>query len=234
MKHVMVDLETMGTGTDAAIIAIGAVEFNPYAEPGEDVLGRAYYANVNLQSSIDAGLTVDGDTVMWWLQQEDAARLALRAEPRDIAVVICEFSQWYQDTGAEYVWARGIDFDIAILKTTMRKLHLRQPFVYNASTDSRTVFRALSFDEKALPPIGTAHNALDDARFEAVAVTKAYQQHAKNMYDLALLRNKGRGEDPSDAIMEHLIRDGRPPIIVSGDNGIKTSGDRHSYHHIGD
>ena len=46
MKHIMLDLETMSTASNAAIVAIGAVEFEP--ETGK--LGREFYCNVSLAS----------------------------------------------------------------------------------------------------------------------------------------------------------------------------------------
>ena len=47
--HVMLDLETMDTGSNAAIIAIGAVVFTRTEITAE------FYCNVNLQSSMDYG-----------------------------------------------------------------------------------------------------------------------------------------------------------------------------------
>ena len=72
-SHLMLDLETMGTKSNSAIISIGAVEFN--IQTGET--GREFYRNISLQSCIDIGLKVDADTIMWWMQQSDAARNSL-------------------------------------------------------------------------------------------------------------------------------------------------------------
>lgn len=49
MRRIMLYLETMDTAPTAAIIAIGAVEFD------EHTLGREFYRVVDLQSSMDAG-----------------------------------------------------------------------------------------------------------------------------------------------------------------------------------
>ena len=48
--HVMLDLETMGNGANAAIIAIGAVSFN------ENGVADRFYKQVALQSSVSIGL----------------------------------------------------------------------------------------------------------------------------------------------------------------------------------
>jgi len=59
MNNLMIDLETMGTGPNSLVIAIGAVFFEP--ETGE--LGEEFYINIDWQSGIDAGLEMNADTV---------------------------------------------------------------------------------------------------------------------------------------------------------------------------
>jgi len=64
--HLMIDLETMGNVKNSAIVSIGAVEFN--IENGD--IGEEFYAVVNLQSCLDKGMVVNGDTIYWWLNQD--------------------------------------------------------------------------------------------------------------------------------------------------------------------
>ena len=72
MKHVMLDLETMGNGPRAAIVSIGAVFFDPLT--GE--LGAEFEAAIDLRSSAKSG-EIDPDTVLWWLGQGEEARAGL-------------------------------------------------------------------------------------------------------------------------------------------------------------
>ena len=80
MQHVMVDLETMGTGSYAAIVSIGAVKFYP-DEPFDPATAESFYAVISLASAMKAGLRVDADTVMWWPRssRRRARRSSLRA-----------------------------------------------------------------------------------------------------------------------------------------------------------
>ena len=73
-QHVMLDLETMGTGPTAAITAIGAVAFS--VEAG---ITDTFYKKVDLESSVRNGGTMDPGTVIWWLGQSDAARKEMAA-----------------------------------------------------------------------------------------------------------------------------------------------------------
>lgn len=105
MKHCSLDLETMGTIPGSAIVAIGAVQFEL---DGKYMLGRRFYRTVDLASCIEAGLTVDGDTVMWWLGQSDAARKAITnyGPARDIlARALEEFADWYRANEMQFIWA---------------------------------------------------------------------------------------------------------------------------------
>ena len=73
MSRIMVDLETLGTAPGSVILSIGAVRFD--VEKG---LLDEFYVNIDVESSQRLGLTIDGDTVMWWLKQSDAARAKCR------------------------------------------------------------------------------------------------------------------------------------------------------------
>jgi len=108
MLDVMLDLETMGTGPNAAIVAIGAVEFD--LQTG--TVGERFYRVADLESSVECGGVIDASTVMWWLKQSDEARAALGAPSENIAVVLRQFSEWMKDRADRddvRVWGNGAD-----------------------------------------------------------------------------------------------------------------------------
>ena len=80
LHHVMLDLETWGTSPYSTIIMIGACEFDPYvSEPAEIVKDRFEVAIV----PVDAGLRVNAETLMWWMDPErDAARTIWHGKPK--------------------------------------------------------------------------------------------------------------------------------------------------------
>jgi exodeoxyribonuclease VIII len=159
MKNVMVDLETLGNGSNAVIISIGAVEFD------ETGLGREFYMRVDPQSCVDAGLKMDVSTVMWWMQQSDAARSAFKgpgAVPLDVA--LGEFSSWYPRGAA--LWGNGATFDNVILGNAYKALGGAQPWAYWADRCYRTLKNL--YPHVKLDRNGTYHNALDDAKSQAL------------------------------------------------------------------
>ena len=196
MKHVAIDLETMGVSPQAAIIAIGAVEFDVgYDEDAGHYfqLGREFYVNVDLQSSIDEGLKIDASTVMWWLTQSDKARASLIAEkPVLLGRALDELYRWWptwtkpgeiHPTTDPRVcaWARGQDFDIGILRTAYGLYSLDTPWPYNKARDSRTFIEAVGFDVNTIPANQGAHNALADAKWEAMAIGAAMNYQSRRV-----------------------------------------------------
>lgn len=161
--HVMVDLETMGTGPSAAIVAIGAVAF----DPAQDRITAEHYQTVDLQSAVDGGGLITAGTVMWWLQQSDAARAALAADAQHINLALQRFAEWMRlaATADVQVWGNGVDFDNVILQGAFARSGQAQPWRWSRNRCYRTL-KSLHPDV-LLAREGTHHNALDDARHQA-------------------------------------------------------------------
>jgi hypothetical protein len=164
MKDVMVDLETMGTDPDAAIIAIGAVEFDLVA----GVVGEKFYEVVSLESSVQGGGIIDPSTVMWWLGQSDDARKAVCAEASHINVALLNFAGWLGERAPRddlRLWGNGAGFDNVILESAYRRHQFLCPWHFFNNRCYRTI-KGLRPEVKAVRA-GTHHNALDDAATQA-------------------------------------------------------------------
>ncbi len=163
-NHVMLDLETMGQGSDAAIIAIGATTF------GTDGIATAesFYKTVSLQSSVDAGLKMDVSTVMWWMKQSDAARGEFKREGAALMGALLAFSSWMTTHASDdaKVWGNGATFDNVIISNAYRAVGLPKPWKYYNDACYRTLKNL--YPHVKMQATGTAHNALDDARMQAV------------------------------------------------------------------
>ena len=151
--NVMLDIETMGTGPTAAIVSIGAAKFD-----ANDII-ETFSVNVDLQSCLDHGLTMDAGTVYWWMNREDAARRSLMSQCKPMEEALQTFADWI-DVGSN-VWGNGCDFDNVILANAYRSCGMDLPFAFFRNRCYRTL--------KSLHPnvqmirVGVAHNALDDA-----------------------------------------------------------------------
>lgn len=154
--RVMLDLETLGLEPGCAILSIGAVRF------GTDGLGEEFYTVVDVESCQDAGLSIDADTLDWWLGQDEAAREVLRGGV-ELRKALESFSRWFAD--AEELWANPPAFDCMILGAAYDAVEITRPWEYYEQRDARTV-RKLPC-AVGVEMDGVEHNALDDATHQA-------------------------------------------------------------------
>lgn len=159
MRDVMLDLETMGRGPDAPIIAIGAVQFD--VERG---IGETFYRTVDLRSSVEAGAAIDPDTVLWWMRQSDAARAAFREAGEPILAALDAFRDWLP--ASPRIWGNGAAFDNVILAGAYRRAGRVVPWEFWHDRCYRTV--AALHPDMRRAQTGTHHNALDDALSQAM------------------------------------------------------------------
>lgn len=161
-NQVMIDLETMSLSKNAAIISIGAVRFN-----GDNgTLGDTFYRVVNLKSSQRAGGEIEATTVMWWMQQSDAARLALAGDDGIlIEPALKEFNEWIRKESTIGIWGNGADFDNVVLENTYHRLSWTPPWTYKMNRCYRTVAALNPYLPRTQE--GTYHHALDDAISQA-------------------------------------------------------------------
>ena len=174
MKHMMVDLETLGTAANAPVIAIGAVFF----DPNTGTLGDTFDAAIDVEDAMRYGV-MSGSTFKWWLGQSDAARQKVvrgRERAEDVFSRFGSFAVKHGDNVQP--WGNGASFDIAILDHAfLRILNKSAPWKFWNVRDVRTVKELATgivrFDDKMKQ--GVAHTALDDAVHQAKWVSTCWQ-----------------------------------------------------------
>ena len=171
--HVMIDIETLSSHPDAAILSIGAVRCNADWEFSPNQPFREFYANVTLQSCLDWGLKIEGRTFYWWLAQHPHAQKALsEPAPESLELVLMKLTHWLawdNIPGAgykteEYVWSHGNTFDQPILHFAHQRIGREIPWHYRKSRDTRTLFWLVhEFMGKVKVKPSEKHHALTDA-----------------------------------------------------------------------
>lgn len=172
--HIVLDLETMGTSQNAAIIEVGLVIFNHMGVEGNINLIDTYSSAVTLTSSMLHGGITDANTIEWWMDSDRAEarnnwirsnKLSLPRVLNDISLLLGNFSSFEP---LPLIWGNGVNFDNAILKSAYERLEVKVPWGYRQEAD----FRTLKLLYKSIVPepafVGTPHTALDDARHEAL------------------------------------------------------------------
>ena len=180
LNDISFDCASLGVDTDAPIISIGAVAFD--RTTGK--LGQTFHKEIGIDSAIKAG-RVRADTLRWWINQSPQARVLLSkpdSEKPSLATVLLEFTTWARGVGkgVPRVWAKGPAEDVAWLRTALRNgSHgLSEPWGYNNVRDVRTIIELAAelagFEQNSVGDVGVAHNALDDAIYQANCVSAAY------------------------------------------------------------
>jgi len=157
VDRVMIDIETLGLEPGASIISIGAVRFDTAG------LGETFERSISMTSNEQAGMTIDAETVEWWVGQDAAASEQLVGGDR-LGPVLRDFAQWVDD--ADEVWANSPSFDCDLLEAAYDAVGLEAPWDFYQERDYRTlsslpVAADVEFD-------GVEHDALDDAKHQAL------------------------------------------------------------------
>lgn len=163
----MVDLETMGNRPDAAIWSIGAVSFKDREFEEID----SFYERISLRSSIAAGLTMNADTILWWMRQDDNVRAEINRPSGALEAVLKKFAHWLieqePDVHERYLWAQGVGFDIPILHSAYDACGIDTTPLWSFwnTHDLRTLESIVKRRGVRIPEFDAEkHNALADAQ----------------------------------------------------------------------
>ncbi|WNN70373.1 3'-5' exoribonuclease [Kluyvera cryocrescens] len=184
-RHLMVDLETMGDKSNAPIVSIGAVFFNP----NNGNTGAEFYTAISLESSMLLGGVPDAGTIIWWLKQSPEARSAIAMgdtmELMDALELFSDFISENSDVGSDVqVWGNGASFDNVILRSSYDRANIKCPWKFRNDRDVRTMTelgKAIGINPRYdIPFDGDMHNALSDAHHQVKYVSAIWQKLTNN------------------------------------------------------
>jgi len=174
---VMIDCETLATGTMPVLLTIGACKFDPLGDeikrPGMEVI----YLRLDIESQEALGRDINEDTIAWWGKQSPEAQEEALGDgtPDNPRYTLHEaMEQLYRFCwGAKRVWSNGATADIIWCETAFRQVERAVPWKFWEVRDVRTAFD-LGINPQ-MPPV-TAHNALVDAINQAIGIQNVYRQ----------------------------------------------------------
>lgn len=162
MKHVMIDLETLGTVASAVILSIGAVKFDLESDKIDDA---GFYASISVESNLDLGRRIQEDTLLWWFKQDAAAQQVFHEPKVAISEALRDLSDWI-GTDDYQVWSNGADFDLPMLAHAYNQVGIEVPWKFWNSNCFRT-YKKLPGAKDIRIQAGVKHNALSDAFSQA-------------------------------------------------------------------
>lgn len=173
MSDLMIDNETLSTHPEGVITSIGLVIFDRSGTPGTYIDARKF--QVDAQSCQDIGMKLDANTVMWWLDQDKEAQLALKqGSPVQAAALSLIIKDLLKVHNIKRIWGHGSAFDCVGLNSLVR-LCGHKELNFRLFRDTRTLFELANItkgdwnESKEATP-GPKHCSLVDSQRQAFLV----------------------------------------------------------------
>ena len=166
--HGMIDLETLGTGSNSVVVSVGLVAFN--ISTGEILAELDIGLNLNQQ--IKTGGVIDGDTLEFhFAQAPDSIQKMAQRKVLDVKEGLDLISNFIKANNITTLWGNGATFDNVILRNLYAR-HLKVfPLGFWADRDLRTAVDIYNIDARTVPFEGIKHYCLDDARHQVKLLT---------------------------------------------------------------
>lgn len=169
----MVDLETVATDPNAAILTIAAIRFNTnhdYSLVTDPFTLDYFYTRVNLDQP---ERSISDDTMKWWsTQAPEVQQEAFDENDRYMLSDVMEaFVIWA--SGADRYWANGIAFDFPIMESACRQHNIHWPWQFWQVRDARTIYNMVPDHNM---PKNSAHHALHDCLNQIVRLNDCFNK----------------------------------------------------------
>ena len=171
MKHLMLDIETMGHTSNSVITQISAVEF----DINTGSIGRVFDKKIDIQSCLDVGLTCTGGTINFWLNQSKEAQNKYVGSEKVPIMTALQALDFFVQNGQYKVWGNSARFDCGILCDAYNACKLKYPFIYWNELDVRTIVWLNPQIKKDAVFEGVKHHGIDDCKHQIKYLVKTLQ-----------------------------------------------------------
>lgn len=166
----MIDIEGLSLKHDSIIAQLACCEFD-FERLGARTM---FFTNVDVISCEALGMKSDADTFMWWMKQSDEARAGIISQlnAQSIYSALSALTGYIKTTAQDPdnidVWAKGPQYDLAVLETAYHLTGLKCPWKYNQWRDVRTAVSLFGAESAK-----GEHNALTDCGIQIQALQLA-------------------------------------------------------------
>lgn len=162
MKDLMLDLETLSSSNNGAIIQIGACYFD-----WDGNIGEKFLKNTVPDKFFDLSV----DTINWWFTNKDSVIKSLTTDRIKLNEALDQFREFSKK--AENVWSHAT-FDFVLLMNAYDKLNIKKPFGFRATRDIRTLVHLAETSYDHAERTDEKHNALADCVYQVGYCVKAF------------------------------------------------------------
>lgn len=168
--ELMIDLETLSSRRNAAVMGLAAATFDLTGDGIENMF------HVNFDLAFQRDRDIDPGTLYWWLSQNDRARRGL-VDPIPVSVVegLQQFRHWCSDVRVTRAWSYGASFDLAILDDLHIWIGMENPVGKKLSMCARTIYN-ITNTSKLGNMEGTQHHPMDDVVHQVHRMQQAWKK----------------------------------------------------------
>ena len=147
-RHVMLDIETLGTRPGSAIMSIAAVAFDFDAgkavnySAGDASVGK-FMVTIDLKSNVEAKMQLNASTALWWMEHEDALVNWVAAPKVSLSIALDSFTKYIESLTIEgtdvFIWGNSNRFDMGLMEAAYQALDKKIPWKFRNERDVRTL-----------------------------------------------------------------------------------------------
>lgn len=171
--NIALDLETLSTQENAAIIQIGCCipEFDRiHLPPDMRETSYEFEVTISYDACVNSDFHMSKSTMEWWDKQDPKVKKQVFSGQDSYIDAFDAFSFWIASVksgGADVaIWGNGSDFDNRLLSYSLDSLGYHNVWSFRNNRDLRTL-KALFPAEIQTNDSEIKHTALGDARYEA-------------------------------------------------------------------
>lgn len=165
-KNLMIDIETLGNTSSAAMVSIAAVAFNKTEIDNHSDIGPSVMYNIFLHDALEHG-DVSASTLQWWAKEDQSLFQNMlntgNMTTVDALIDLAVLAELHLDDNFK-IWANGPDFDLKIIEDKIEKLKEYPVYKFWSPWNQRCV-RTLKAIDPALAKSfinNEKHNPLQD------------------------------------------------------------------------
>jgi hypothetical protein len=149
---IIIDFETLGNGQerdDFIIVDVSWLHFDlKQTFTFDDLVSKARRIKFDINEQFELGWRAEHDTLEWWKKQDKEAVKNIKpsSEDQSLSEFIEKFNADLKRYSPKYLWSRGNDFDLPILKRIYRTMgdNINNKIPFNSASDVRTALRVAS------------------------------------------------------------------------------------------
>jgi 3' exoribonuclease, RNase T-like len=169
--NITLDLETLSTQHDAAIIQIGCCipQFDHVYIPKG--ISHEFEVTIKYEDALQSEFHKSHSTMDWWAAQPSSTRMQVFSGQNSYTDAFDQFKWWIEslktDGSGVAIWGNGSDFDNRLLSYSLDSLGYHNVWSFRNNRDLRTLKALFPFSVTEDRINEIKHTALGDARYEA-------------------------------------------------------------------